>query len=151
MTQFRFVCCAAWLLCVAFSSMALAEGYGTRQYYGAWHKHTSGYAYRPYYYKPSPQHVGFKHHYVIRQPKDNKHLYFYNPYKKQYWGRCPIESAKPSYSLLKEADRRANLAEIPESAFPPPGDLPPIPGAEDGAILDLPPDDLPDFSALPSG
>lgn len=118
---------------------------GPRQYYGHWSKHpTHNYHYRQLYYKPTPTFRGYKHHYVVHTPKDPKHLYFYNPYKKQYWGRCPIEYGdKPVYSILKPEHRKATLKEIPVEAFPAPGDLPPLPDATDGAILELPPDDLP--------
>jgi hypothetical protein len=129
------------------TSVALA-GNPTRQFYGGWQKHKQGFAYRSYYYKPSPNYAGFKHHHVIQHPKHPKHLYFYNPYKKQFWGRCPSDAAgKPQYSLLAEKDRGSDLTKIPESAFPPYGDLPPIPESTDGEKLDLPPDDLPDLGS----
>ena len=130
------------------SASATAQDYGSpRQYYGSWKKHpTHDYQYREYYYKPAPEYRGYKHHYVIRTPKKPKHQYFYNPYKKRYWGRCPVDhGGQPMYSRLAEADQRVKLSEIPESAFPPPGELPPIPDSDDGALLDLPPDDLPAF------
>jgi len=123
-----------------------------RQYYGNWHGHPSGYSFRPYYYKPHQQFAGFKHHYVIFHPRFPQHFYFYNPYKKQFWGRCPSDhGGKPVYSLLAEKDRSGDLEKIPDSAFPKPGPLPPIPESTDGATLDLPPDDLPDITALPGG
>lgn len=123
-----------------------------RQYYGNWHSHPAGYSFRPYYYKPHLQFAGFKHHYVIHHPRFPQHLYFYNPYTKKFWGRCPADhGGKPQYSLLAEKDRSGELEKIPESAFPKPAGLPPIPESTDGATLDLPPDDLPDLAALPGG
>ena len=124
----------------------------SRQYYGSWHGHPNGYSYRSYYYKPHQQFSGFKHHYVIHHPKFPQHHYFYNPYQKKFWGRCPVDhGGKPVYSLLAEKDRNGDLEKIPESAFPKPGPVPEIPESTDGVKLDLPPDDLPDISALPSG
>jgi hypothetical protein len=128
------------------------QGFQHRQYYGNWHAHRAGYAYRPYYFKPHAQFHGYKHHYVIHHPKHPQHLYFYNPYKKQFWGRCPVATnGKAQYSLLAEKDRSGDLEKIPEAAFPEPGPLPTVPEATDDLKLDLPPDDLPDVSALPGG
>jgi hypothetical protein len=77
-------------------------------------------------------------------------VYFYNPYKKHYWGRCPVDhGGKPVYSMLAEKDRKGDLEEIPESAFPPPGNVPPLPESTDGAGMELPPDDLPSSESLP--
>ncbi len=130
---------------------AQAQGYGARQYYGDWHAHSAGYAYRSYYYKPAPNYGGYKHHYVMHFPQYPEYNYYYNPYKKQYWGRCPVHyGQQPVYSMLAEKDRNADIKQIPETAFPKPGPLPAIPEAADGAKLDLPPDDLPDLTALPA-
>lgn len=126
-----------------------ADGHGPRQYYSQWQKHPQGkYDYRSYYYKPTPTYSGYKHHYVVRTPKDPKHVYYYNPYKQKYWGRCPADhGGKPLYSRLEEKDQKGNLADIPEKAFPAPAALPPVPESTDGALLDLPPDDLPEAPA----
>jgi hypothetical protein len=99
----------------------------TRQFFGSWHKHPKGFSYRPYYYKPHQQFVGFKHHYVIHFQQRPHHNYFYNPYKQQFWGRCPTETnGEASYSLLAERDRGGDINKIAESAFPKPGKMPPI-------------------------
>lgn len=129
----------------AVASQASAQGYASRQYYSGWQTQPKlGYNYRLYYHKPTPSYSGYRHHYVIQTPKDPQHYYYYNPYKKSYWGRCPVSTqGKPLYSLLAEKDRREQLDDIPASAFPPPGPTPPIPDSSDGAVLDLPPDDLP--------
>jgi hypothetical protein len=152
----RFLTCLAmlWALpLVGFvPNRADAATYGTRQYYSSWKKHPqSSYHYRHYYYKPRPSYTGYRHHYVIYSPKRPKYYYYYNPYKKVYWGRCPVETAgEGQYSLLAEKDRRSNLNEIPESAFPPPAAMPAMPEATDGETLDLPPDDLPPDGGLPT-
>ena len=136
----------------AAAPLMQSSSYSYRQYYSDWHKPPQkSYYYRTYYYKPAPSYVGFKHHYVVYSPQKPKYYYYYNPYKKQYWGRCPADhGGKPVYSMLAEKDRKANLDEIPESAFPPLAALPPIPESNDGATLDLPPDDLPPDDSLPN-
>lgn len=127
------------------AATAEAQSYAPRQYYGHWQKPPSAkFHYRHYYYKPTPTYSGYKHHYVVHIPSKPKHVYYYNPYKKQYWGRCEIDhGGQPLYSMLAEKDRRPNLKDIPESAFPPPSPVPPIPESTDKAPLDLPPDDVP--------
>lgn len=125
-----------------------------RQYYGAWQKHSrNNYYHRSYYYKPRDGYSGYKHHYTLYYPSKPDHYYYYNPYKKQYWGRCPSkhEDGKGTYSLLKVEDRKENLDDIDESKFPKPSTLPPIPDSTDDATLDLPPDDLPVGEGLPKG
>jgi hypothetical protein len=130
---------------------SLADNHSQRQYYGSWQKHPQGYSYRSYYYKPSPTYSGYKHHYVIHHPKKPDHFYYYNPYQKQFWGRCPVAAqGKPVYSKLADKDKNADLNKIPEAAFPAPAGLPPIPESTDGATLDLPPDDLPGAEELPT-
>ena len=124
---------------------AAALDHSPRQYYGAWQKPPQrNYFYRNLYYKPTPTFSGYKHHHVIFFPTRPNHFYFYNPYQKQFWGRCPTNhGGEPRYSLLAPADRKPTMAEIAETAFPPPGALPAIPESSDGLPLDLPPDDLP--------
>lgn len=133
-----------------------ADGYSPRQYYGPWQYHSQGqYHYRPYYYKTTPSYVGYKHHYVVYRPQhDRRHYYFYNPYKRTYWGRCPSQydgSSPQQYSLLPEDTRAGQLQQIPETAFPPPGAAPAIPESRDRAQLDLPPDDSPPPAGPPQG
>ena len=117
-----------------------------RQYYGAWSKHpTRSYYYRTYYYKPTADHIGYKYHYVIYYPSQPKYYYYYNPYRKVYWGRCPVKYSADTgyYSHLSENDQKGKLSEIDEKAFPPMTKLPPIPDSKDKTPLDLPPDDRP--------
>ena len=136
---------------LASSPTRAADHSGSRQSFGDWHSHSHGFSYRPYYYKPDPEFVGYKHHYVIHYQAQPQYNYFYNPYNKQFWGRCPVATdGKPSYSLLAAKDRSGDINKIPESAFPTAGPMPPIPESTDGATLDLPPDDLPTTDALPT-
>ena len=120
-----------------------------RQYYSEWKKHPSkDYHYRSYYYKPKVDYKGYKHHYVVYSKKKPKELYYYNPYKKKYWGRCPTShGGKALYSHLKPEHRHASLDAIPDNHFPEFGALPPIPESDDGVLIDLPPDDLPVLGA----
>jgi hypothetical protein len=117
-----------------------------RQYYSSWHKHSQrGFHFRHFYFKPHQHFIGFRHHYVLHFPHRPRFLYFYNPYTKQYWGRCPSKgTGKAAYSLLAEKDRRSKLDDIPEAAFPTPGEMPQLPESKDGTRMDLPPDDLPE-------
>src|SRR6185295_15114819 len=97
-----------------------------RQYYSPWYKQPeSVYFYRSYYYKPEPKYQGYKHQYVILDPKKPDYCFFYDPYARKYWGRCQV--GKPGFSLLPEKDRKATLAEIPDTAYPKAAALPPIP------------------------
>jgi len=149
----RYRIMAVLVLAVAgtISAAGLAKPYSARQYYGSWQKHAKhNYSYRPYYYKPTPTYAGYKHHYVMHSPARPKHYYYYNPYKKQYWGRCPVDTGgKALYSKLADADMSGNLEEIPEAAFPMPSPVPPVPEATDDATLELPPDDLPGGNISP--
>ncbi|WP_437231083.1 hypothetical protein SH661x_002335 [Planctomicrobium sp. SH661] len=132
--------------CVALGSLQeTASAAGPRQYYGSWQKHPQhSYSYRPLYYKPTPGYSGYKHHYVVYYPSRPKYVYFYNPYKKAYWGRCELNrNGQNLYSMLPEQYRKSDLNEIPESAFPPAAPAPALQDTEDGLTLDLPPDDLP--------
>lgn len=143
-----FTVIASFVFSVAFLTGSSAQGqlssYGSpRQYYSSWSKHpTKSYHYRRLYYKPNQSYVGYKHHYVIYYPSRPKHCYFYNPYKKSYWGRCAIQHGG-KYSMLPIEARRPTVPEIPEASFPLPTDPPLLPDVEDGLRLDLPPDDLP--------
>lgn len=147
MTSRRMLLNAVLVLTLVGAGAEMTEAnYGSpRQYYSHWQKHpTHNYHYRNYYYKPRASYSGYKHHYVVYHPSRPKHVYYYNPYKRQYWGRCEIHrEGRDEYSLLPEAARKGSLNEIPEAAFPPPAPTPSIPEAEDSTALDLPPDDVP--------
>jgi hypothetical protein len=151
MKMIKYVCLAGALALTAGAGGNLrADTYTYRQYYSSWHAHRN-YYYRHYYYKPTPTYVGYKHHYVVYFPQRPQYVYYYNPYKRVYWGRCPTScEGNEQYSLLAEKDRKGSVDEIPEAAFPKPGPMPKIPESKDGAKVDLPPDDLPgDKAALP--
>ena len=114
---------------------------GFPQSYSDWHKSPYSYYYRYYYSRPNT------YDYVILYPKQPRYLYYYNPVAKVYWGRFDLKSK--GYSLLAEADRKGLLKDIPESKFPEPGDMPQVPGGQDGEKVQTPPTDLP--TDLPVG
>jgi hypothetical protein len=138
----------AALVAVGVSAALVRADFGTpRQYYGGWNKHPSkNYYYNHYYYKPTPDYAGYKHHYAIYYPSRPDHYYYYNPHKKVFWGRCPISTGGVGqYSLLPETARKPTIEEIPEKDFPKPGPLPKIPDTNvekepNPPTLDLPPD-----------
>ena len=100
---------------VAFVGLAATAGvtagggyYSPRQYYSSWyHSPQHSYYYRDYYYKPSEDYTGYKHQYVMYYPDHPDYCYYYNPYKKVYWGRCPLHGdGHEAYSELAESDRK---------------------------------------------
>lgn len=130
------------------AAMPAAESHAAtlaRHYYSGWSYYPSRtYYYSYYYYKPYASYNGYAHHYCVYYPARPRYVYYYNPVRRVYWGRYDTE--KKGYSMLAEKDRKAELDQIPESAFPEPGQMPVIPEAEDGERM------LPiDVSALPSG
>lgn len=135
-----------------------ASPYQYRQYYSNWsYQPQRRYYARRLYYKPTPTYSGYSYHYAIHypkryspQPRYSRYVYYYNPVRKVYWGRFDLQG-KPGeqYSLLKEADRKTNLDDIPEKAFPKPGLMPVIPESTDGVRIEpIKLKDLPDESEL---
>lgn len=113
---------AVWLL----SPPAATAGYSP-VYKG------TGYKYRTYsYYSPTYRQV--RKHYVVYRPSQPRYVYYYNPYTRKYWGRYDRQTGL--YSQLANADKKATISEIPESAFPPGGAMPP---AEPGDETPMPP------------
>lgn len=132
---------ALLLACVvALAAAAPASAQGRQYYSKTWQKKGS-YYYRTYYYKPTPTYTTYRYHYVVYYPTRPRYYYYYNPYKGQYWGRFDI--GEEGYSELPEKERKEKLAEVPESAFPAPGEMPKVPESEDGLKIDTPPKGLP--------
>jgi len=124
---------AAAALCQGFASTASAAG-PYRQSYGSWsYNPGTRYYYSSYYYKPVVTYPTYKHHYVIYYPRRPRYVYYYNPVVRRYWGRYDMQ--EKGYSLLAKKDRKEKLDDIPESAFPKPGKMPPIPESEDKVLM----------------
>jgi hypothetical protein len=112
------------------------------QAYGGYY---SGYTYYPsrsyyasyYYYKPYYSYPTYNYHYCVYYPSTPNYVYYYNPYSGNYWGRYDLQAK--GYSLLEEKDRKPKLADIPESAFPKPGNMPNDPDSTDGSKIPVPP------------
>ena len=119
------------LLFAAAAFTVDAGGYG-QQYYGSYSYYPSrGYHYCNYYYKPYNSYPSYNYHYCICYPSYPNYVYYYNPHRGYYWGRYDLNAK--GYSLLAENDRKPTVAEIPDSAFPKPGQMPLVPaGFEDG-------------------
>jgi hypothetical protein len=126
-------------LTMASSPPSAKAYYGYRQYYSSYRYYPSrSYYYASYYYKPYDDYAGYKHHYCVYYPSTPSYVYYYNPYKQVYWGRYDFENK--GYSLLKEEDRKQKLEDIDPDAFPKPGQMPPIPEAEDATVrIEAPP------------
>ncbi len=119
---------------------------GYRQYYGGWtYKPQQRYYVRSYYYKPRPTYTGYRYHYCIHYPSRPRYVYYYNPYQRKYWGRFDLEGKDGAqYSLLKDEDRKENLEDIPEDAFPAPSKMPQVPEADDDISIEPLPNDIPE-------
>ena len=121
-------------------------GYGERQYYDTtWsYSQSYNYYYVYYYYRPVVTYTTYEYHYCIYYPSQPSYVYYYNPTTQVYWGRYKVGSkGDERYSILAEKDRKKDLKDIPEEAFPKPGPMPTIPGAKDGAAIEPPPENLP--------
>jgi hypothetical protein len=142
----RFLVGAA-LAVVAAVGVARAGLY-YRQYYSSWNYYPQyNYYYSNYYYQPTSDYQGYNYHYCIYYPSYPNYVYYYNPYRHTYWGRLDLKG-KPGhqYSLLADKDRKEKLKDIPETAFPTPGKMPPIPESKDGAAME-PVKDLPKITS----
>ncbi|QDS85879.1 hypothetical protein [Rosistilla ulvae] len=113
-------------------------GYGGRQYYSSWsYQPSRSYHYTRYYYRPVVSSPTYSYHYCISYPSQPRYVYYYNPSSQQYWGRYDLQGTEgANYSLLAKKDRKKNLEDIPESAFPPPAAMPAIPGSKDGVAIE---------------
>lgn len=126
----------AALMPLAADSVQAELGYG-RQYYGGWSYYPSrGYYYCRYYYRPAPTYTSYRYHYCIYYPSRPRYVYYYNPYRGHYWGRFDTKGKGNNlYSELAPKDRKADLEDIPETAFPQPGPMPRVPEAKDNVTI----------------
>jgi hypothetical protein len=124
--------CGLALLASAMLTTPAHAHYG-RQYYGDWgYQPSYSYYYCQYNYQPYSGYDGYNYHYCIYYPSQPRYVYYYNPHQHYYWGRLDLEAKGDNkYSLLAEEDRKDSVKKIPESAFPKPGKMPPIPESKD--------------------
>jgi hypothetical protein len=142
----------AGVFLLSATTASQAYDYGPRQYYTGWSSTNYGYYYRTYYYKPYPTYTSYSYQYVIYYPSRPSYYYYYNPHRRAYWGRSPVQNdGKAVYSLLAEEHRKGTLNEIKEEHFPKPGPMPAVPESKDGAKIAVPPADPPTGAALPKG
>jgi len=128
----------ALLLSAAQASTSQAA---PRQFYDKYWQKKGSYYYREYYYKPAPAATTYRYHAVIYYPSKPQYYYYYNPYKERYWGR--FDRSCDGYSKLAEADQKAKVSDIAETAFPKPEQMPDIPESSDSVKMDPPPAGLP--------
>jgi hypothetical protein len=129
---------AAVVLGATMFSAAPAQAQYGRQYYTTWSYYpTYGYYYTYYRYQPTYTTTTYSYHYCTYYPSRPRYVYYYNPVRRVYWGRYDLE--EQGYSLLEEKDRKENLDDIPETAFPKPGKMPNVPEATDALAMDKPP------------
>lgn len=131
------------MLALGFVALATANSADAayRQYYSSWRYYPSqSYYYTTYYYKPAPTYPSYNYHYCVYYPSQPRYVYYYNPHARHYWGRFDCQGAPGAqYSILKPEDRKPELSQIPETAFPKPAAMPQIPEATDNASVDPPP------------
>jgi hypothetical protein len=119
---------------------------GLRQYYDtSWsYSQSHNYYYVNYYYQTTVSQTTYDYHYCVYYPTQPSYVYYYNPTTQVYWGRYKIgSSGSERYSMLAQKDRKKDLKDIPEAAFPAPAAMPNIPGASDGVAMEPPPENVP--------
>jgi hypothetical protein len=112
-----------------------------RQYYTLWQYDAARACYSCYYqYLPTATSTAYNCHEVIYFAGDPYHYYYFNPYKRKFWGRAPVHqvAGSPRYSRLAPQDTREYIQQIPQSAFPTPGAMPMIPESSDNVAMTLP-------------
>ena len=135
-------------LCLALFAIHAgpATAYGQQQYYETTYtfSETNNYYYLNYYYKTTVTQTTYDYNYCIYYPAQPNYIYYYNPVSQVYWGRYKIGSkGEKRYSILEQKDRKKDLKDIPESAFPEPAKMPRIPGAKDDVAIEPPPENVP--------
>ena len=136
-----------WLGLAAVSALGVpALASSLRQYYDTSYTYSESYNYYyvRYYYLPVATATAYEYHYCIYYPSRPSYVYYYNPVSQVYWGRYELGSkGDERYSILAEKDRKKELKDIPESAFPKPAKMPKIPGAKDEVAIEPPPENVP--------
>ena len=136
MSALRKVSLLGLLVAASVLGAAPAQA-GDSCYYSSWSYYPQRTYYYSYCYYTPPESTDYQYHYSICYPSTPRYVYYYNPSRHVYWGRYDLEAK--GYSMLKEEDRKEQLKDIPETAFPKPAELPQIPGAKEGVKLVAPP------------
>jgi hypothetical protein len=115
-----------------------------RQFYGPWSSYEHrGYHYRLLYFQPTPG-AEYQYHYCILLQGQPRYIYYFDPVAGKYWGRLDLEGrGEAVFAQLRKEDQKALVRDIPETAFPTLGKLPPLPGTKDDVALEPPPNDVP--------
>lgn len=141
MTNFRTITVTGLLALFSLIQTPQTASADGRHYYSTWtYAPQRTYYVNYYYYKPIPTAPSYRYHHCYYYPSQPRYVYYYNPYKRQYWGRYDLQAEGENvYSELKPEDRKSTLNEIPEEAFPKPAKMPTIPETEDGLAMLTPP------------
>lgn len=115
---------------LATTSVSTAGTYGSYRYSAS-----RGYHYRTYsYYSVTAR--AYHRHVAVYRPTQPRYVYYYNGQTRVYWGRYDLETGK--YQLLPDGQKKANLCDIPQSAFLPGGPMPNEGAGSDEALLPPP-------------
>jgi hypothetical protein len=138
------LCCIATFVALLLDSSASAQPVGGKlQYFTngnrenkwTYYKDKECYAIWWKYWDNSDKR--YKLHTVYWYPKDPDNYYYYNPEKKEIWGKCV---SRRQYSALPEDARRSKVNEIDPKSFPEPDEMPLIPRTDiQMAIPPMPP------------
>lgn len=134
-----------WLITLIPGTGAIRAGDHIGRYSSRKAHPTKAYEHRRYTFE-SQKDKKEKHHYAIYYKGRKNYIYFFNPRARRYWGRFDLE--KNGYSLLPNTAKKEKLSDIPESAFLPPGEMPP-PEVEMKAQMLPPPESWATSSVLP--
>lgn len=128
---------AVWILAGVLSLGCVGLTVG---YYGATYTSWSYQPSRGYYWSRYSYRVGrgYGHHYAVYYRHRPRYVYYYNPVRRLYWGRFDLN--EKLYSELRPDDRKGELKDIPEAAFPKAGAMPRFDDADDkDGRMDPPP------------
>jgi len=129
-------------LILATQPTTAAAQYGRQYYDTTWtYSSSNNYYYTTYYYQTTTTTTTYDYHYCVYYPSQPSYVYYYNPVRQTYWGRYEVGSkGEKRYSKLAEKDRKKDLKDIPEKAFPEVSKMPTIPDAKDEVAMAPPPE-----------
>jgi hypothetical protein len=109
-----------------------------RQWYNEWTYYPQfRYYYSSYYYLPSAVDRNYSHLFCLFYPAHPQYVYYFDPQAHLYLARLDVKGEPGhQYSALAPKDRKEKLKDIPDEAFPKPGEMPPIPESRDGTPME---------------